>query len=52
MEEVKELAYKRKAKLRGKNRKLRFEYINQMENLELADHNARKGKCKHRRERL
>ena len=48
MEEVKELAYKRKAKLRGKNRKLRFEYITQMDNLELADHNARKGKGQHR----
>ena len=42
-----ELAYKRKARKRGKNRKLRIEQVWQMWNLELADRNARKRKGSH-----
>lgn len=48
MEEVKELAYKRKRQLRGKNRKLRFESVTTTANLEFADKNARKGKGHHK----
>lgn len=40
----KELAYKRKARLRGKNRKIRIEQVYDMNNLRCADHEARKGK--------
>ena len=32
-----ELAYKRKRRLRGKNRKLRLDSVTEMSNLELAD---------------
>lgn len=42
-----ELAYKRKARKRGKNRKLRIEQVWQMWNLEQADRNARKRKGSH-----
>lgn len=44
----KELAYKRKARLRGKNRKLRIEQVYDMDNLIEADHQARKRKGGHR----
>jgi hypothetical protein len=43
-----ELAYKRKARLRGKNRKLRIELVYEMDNLVEADRKARKGKGGHR----
>ena len=43
-----ELAYKRKRRLRGKNRKLRLDSVTEMSNLELADKNARKGKGHHK----
>lgn len=39
-----ELAYKRKARLRGKNRKVRVEQVYDLVNLRIADHEARKGK--------
>lgn len=42
-----ELAYKRKARLRGKNRKLRIEQVYEMSNLIEADHCARKRKGQH-----
>lgn len=47
-----ELAYKRKARKRGKNRKLRIEQVWQMWNLEEADRCARKRKGSHRGVRL
>lgn len=40
----KELAYKRKARLRGKNRKVRIAQVYDLDNLRRADHEARKGK--------
>ena len=40
----KELAYKRKARLRGKNRKVRIEQVYDLDNLRQADREARKGK--------
>jgi len=43
-----ELAYKRKARLRGKNRKVRIEQAYDMQNLIVADHEARKGKRGHK----
>lgn len=43
-----ELAYKRKARLRGKNRKVRIEQVYDMQNLITADHEARKGKRGHK----
>lgn len=43
-----ELAYKRKARLRGKNRKVRLAQVSDMANLTEADHNARKRKKHHR----
>ena len=46
--EGQELAYKRKARLRGKNRKLRIEQVYEMSNLIEADCNARKRKGSHR----
>ena len=46
--EEKELAYKRKARLRGKNRKVTIESIASPKNLELADKKARKGKANHK----
>ena len=46
--EEKELAYKRKARLRGKNRKVTIESIALPKNLELADKKARKGKANHK----
>lgn len=39
-----ELAYKRKARLRGKHRKVRIEQVYDMLNLHIADREARKGK--------
>ena len=47
-----ELAYKRKARLRGKNRKLRIEQVYEMSNLIEANRCARKGKGNHRGVRL
>ena len=47
-----ELAYKRKARLRGKNRKVRKALVYEMSNLEKADHEARKGKRNHKGVRL
>lgn len=47
-----ELAYKRKARLRGKNRKLRIEQVYEMSNLIEADRCARKRKGSHRGVRL
>ena len=46
--EEKELAYKRKARLRGKNRKVTIESIASPKNLDLADKKARKGKANHK----
>ena len=46
--EEKELAYKRKARLRGKNRKVTIESVASPKNLELADKKARKGKANHK----
>lgn len=43
-----ELAYKRKARLRGKSRKVRLEGVYQMNNLVAADYYARKGKGRHK----
>lgn len=43
-----ELAYKRKAKLRGKNRKVRIEMVSDPANIVEADRKARKGKKHHR----
>ena len=40
-----ELAYKRKAHLRGKHRKIRLESVYDMENLRVSQKEARKGKC-------
>lgn len=39
-----ELAYKRKARLRGKHRKVRAALVNEMNNLVVAERNARMGK--------
>ena len=39
-----ELAYKRKARLRGKNRKIRIAQVYDLANLRIADHEARRGK--------
>lgn len=39
-----ELAYKRKARLRGKNRKVTIEQVYDMDNLIAAEREARKGK--------
>ena len=47
-----ELAYKRKARLRGKNRKLRIEQVYEMSNLIEADHRARKRKGSHKGVRM
>ena len=46
--EEKELAYKRKARLRGKNRRVTIESVASPKNLELADKKARKGKANHK----
>ena len=43
-----ELAYNRKARLRGKNRKVKLTQVSDMENLTEADRQARKGKKRHR----
>ena len=43
-----ELAYKRKARLRGKNRKVKLTQVSDMKNLTEADRQARKGKKRHR----
>ena len=50
--EGKELAYKRKARMRGKNRKLRIEQVYQLWNLEEADRNARRRKGSHKGVRM
>mgnify|MGYP002624737215 CR=1 FL=1 len=50
--EKRELAYQRKARQRGKNRKLRIEQVWQTWNLEEADRNARRRKKGHRGVRL
>ena len=47
-----ELAYKRKARLRGKNRKVRIAQVYNMGNLRFADHEARKGKGAHKGVRI
>lgn len=47
-----ELAYKRKARLRGKHRKVRIQQVFDMRNLEEADRQARKGKRDHKGVRL
>ena len=39
-----ELAYNRKARLRGKNRKVKLTQVSDIENLTEADRQARKGK--------
>ena len=44
MTETRELAYKRKAKLRKKHRKVRAELVSEMVNLQMAVKNSRKGK--------
>ena len=46
--EERELAYKRKARLRGKNRKIRIEMVADPVNVALADKKARKGKANHK----
>ncbi len=43
-----ELAYKRKARRRGKNRKLRISMVYELNNLRTADHEARRGKDIHK----
>lgn len=43
-----DLAYKRKALLRGKNRKVRIEQVSEIENLLNADRDARKRKSRHK----
>ena len=40
-----ELAYKRKARLRGKNRKVRFSMVYDMNNIRVGEKEARKGKA-------
>ena len=50
--EKQELAYKRKARKRGKNRKVRIEQVYDMDNLILADKEARRGKKAHKGVRL
>lgn len=52
MEEKPEPAYRRKARKRGKNRKLRIEQVWQTHNLEAADRNARRRKGSHKGVRL
>lgn len=47
-----ELAYKRKARLRGKNRKVRIAQVYDMGNLRMADHEARRGKKSHKGVRI
>lgn len=47
-----ELAYKRKARLRGKNRKVRISQVYDMGNLRAADHEARRGKEAHKGVRI
>lgn len=47
-----ELAYKRKARLRGKNRKVRIAQVYDMGNLRVADHEARRGKEIHKGVRI
>lgn len=49
---VTELAYKRKARWRGKNRKLRIAQVYDMGNLRLADSEARRGKEVHKGVRI
>ena len=39
------LAYRRKALLRGKNRKVRFEMVYDTDNIRAAEKEARKGKA-------
>ena len=41
----KDLAYKRKARRRGKNRKVRYEQVFDPENIRAGEKEARKGKC-------
>ena len=47
-----ELAYKRKARLRGKNRKVRIAQVYDFGNLRVADHEARRGKEAHKGVRI
>ena len=47
-----ELAYKRKARLRGKNRKIRIAQVYDLANLRIADHEARRGKEIHKGVRI
>lgn len=44
MTDTQELAYKRKAKLRKKHRKVRVELVSDMTNLKIAVRKSRKGK--------
>ena len=50
--EHKELAYKRKARKRGKNRKVRIEQVYDRDNLWQAEQEARKGKKNHKGVRI
>lgn len=47
-----ELAYKRKARKRGKNRKIRIQQVYEMNNLRRGDREARKGKDAHKGVRI
>lgn len=52
MAEKAELAYQRKARMRGKHRKVRIEQVHEMDNLLKADREGRRGKSAHKGVRL